>query len=185
MISEANTNIQKPVQLLALSIVTIVLFFGFGCSRSEDQVEFEREAFRTPENFTETTPSGEIVSRDENDWQIGPMFQGFVEVEVPPFPNPTRGENLRIELLITGVGTVNGLRAVGYYEMFDQRSYRVMYQHDRSPLNFGHLTFTINPADFDGNRSYNAARQVNDGLHRLFIYDNRDNLITYGDIKLK
>ncbi|MBP3192654.1 hypothetical protein [Natronogracilivirga saccharolytica] len=185
MISDSKTNIRKPAELLVFAVTIGMLIFASGCSRSEDQVEFEREAFRTPENYTETTPSGEVVSRDESDWQIGPMFQGFVEVEVPAFPNPTRSENVRIELLITGVGTVDGLRAVGYYDMFDQRSYRVLYEHDRSPLNFGHMTFTINPADFGVNRSYNAARQVNDGLHRLFIYDGRDNLITYGDIKLK
>lgn len=163
----------------------VLLVLVSGCNRSQDQIEFEQQAFRIPENYTETTPAGEVVQRDENDWQIGPMFQGFVEVEVPPYPNPTRGEPVQMELFITGVGTVNGLRAVAYYDVFDELSRRVLYMHPRAPLNFGLLVFNIYPAEFDPSNNYSAARVRSGGLHRLFIYDNRWNLITYGDIKLE
>lgn len=172
---------------------TLVRFFLFlvlvchaaGCSRSQDQIEFEQQAFRTPDNYTETTPNGEVVRRDEDDWRIGPMFQGFVEVLVPPFPNPTHGEPVQIEILVTGVGTVQGLQAVAFYDFFDERSRRVLYYHNRSPLDFGLVVFNINPAEFDIRNNYSEARRTNDGLHRLFIFDHRNNLITYGDIKLK
>ncbi len=184
MISEqgiAKTRHYRPLLIAAACIV----FLASGCSRSQDQIDFEQQAFRTPENYTETTPNGEVVRRDEDDWRIGPMFQGYVEVQVPPFPNPTRGEPVQIELLITGVGTVSGLRAVAYYDVFDERSQRTLYHHNRSPLEFGLLVFNIYPEYFDPANNYSAARDRNDGLHRLFIYDNRWNLITYGDIKLK
>lgn len=180
-----NLNIRNPVNSNRFFAAVLLIFIISGCSRSQDQIEFEQQAFRTPENFTETSADGRIISRDDSDWQIGPMFQGYVEVEVPPFPNPTQGENVRIEILITGTGTVNGLQAVGYYDMFDDRSQRNLYTHNRSPLEFGLLVFEINPAEFGIGNNYNAARDINDGLHRLFIYDNRFNLITYGDIKLE
>ena len=166
-------------------LLLLVLLVVAGCERSQDQVRFEQEAFRTPSNFTETTPNGEIVRRDENDWRIGPMFQGFIEVETPPYPNPTRGEPLRMELFVTHVGNISGLRAVAYYDMYDSRTRRTLYLHDRDPLEFGTLVFDFNPAEFDRSNSYGNARQINNGLHRLFIYDNRFNLITYGDIKLE
>ena len=153
------------------------------CSRSQDQVEFEKNAFQIPTGFTETTPNGEIISVDEDDWRIGPMFQGLIEVEVPPFPNPTRGESLEMQLLING--RINGIRAVAYYDMFDERTWRLLDEHNQSPVEDMLVILTINPADFDRTRSYSAARNINNGLHRLFIYDNRNNLITYGDIKLK
>jgi len=169
---------------MALLVTLLALFVG-GCARSQDQVDFEQQAYRTPQNYTETTPNGEVVRRDEDDWRIGPMFQGFVEMQIPPHPNPTRGEPVRIELIVTGVGTVNGLRAISYFDMFDERSILTHYIHDRSPLDFGTLIFNIYPAEFDPGRNYSNARSRNDGLHRLFIYDDRWNLITYGDIKLK
>ncbi len=184
MIQGINTLRTQYIRILLFSVAALIIMVS-GCSRSQDQIEFEQQAYRTPENYTETTPNGEVVSRDEDDWRIGPMFQGYVEVQVPPFPNPTRGEPVQIELLITGVGTVNGLRAVAFHDVFDERSRRTLYFHDRSPLEFGLLVFNIYPAEFDPANNYSAARDRNDGLHRLFIYDNRWNLITYGDIKLK
>ncbi len=169
--------------LLPAMVLTLIVLAS--CSRSQDQIDFEQQAFRTPENYTETTPNGEVIRRDEDDWRIGPMFQGYVEVQVPPFPNPTRGEPVQIEMLVTGVGTVNGLQAVAYYDIFDERSRRILYYHNRSPLEFGMLVFSIYPAEFDPGNNFSNARSRNNGLHRLFIYDNRWNLITYGDIKLE
>ena len=173
------------MHIRTLLVLAVALgIFATGCNRSQDQIEFEQQAYRTPENYTETTPDGKVVSRDEDDWRIGPMFQGYVEVQVPPFPNPTRGEPVQLEMLVTGVGIVNGLNAVTYYDVFDERSQRTLYSN-RSPLEFEPLVIDIYPAEFDPANNYNAARDRNDGLHRLFIYDNRRNLITYGDIKLK
>ncbi|GEM_PF-535025 len=183
-ISRHLTRRVLPGRALFTALAGVLVILA-ACGRSQDQIDFEQQAYRTPENYTETTPNGEVIRRDENDWRIGPMFQGFVEVQVPPFPNPTRGEPVQIELLITGVGTVNGLQAVAYYDVFDERSRRILYYHNRSPLEFGLLVFNIYPAEFDPGNNYTNARNRNDGLHRLYIYDNRWNLITYGDIKLK
>ena len=179
----SGTTLQNGLLLPAL---VLLVFLLSGCSTSQDQVDFEQQAYRTPQNYTETTPNGEVVRRDEDDWRIGPMFQGFVEIQVPPFPNPTRGEPVRVEMYIAIEGTVNGLRAVSYFDMFDERSMTFHYEHNRSPLPFGMLIFDIYPERFDPiSRNYSNARSRNDGLHRLFIYDNRWNLISYGDIKLK
>lgn len=184
MKSPLHYSIENTFILVRYLLFLVLVCHVAGCSKSQDQIEFEQQAFRTPDNFTETTPNGEVVRRDEEDWRIGPMFQGFVEIQVPPFPNPTHGEPVQIEILITGVGTVQGLQAVGFYDFFDERSRRVLYYHDRSPLDFGLVVFNINPAEFDIRNNYSEARRTNDGLHRLFIFDHRNNLITYGDIKL-
>ncbi len=173
---------------ILLVVATTLAVYGTGCSRSQDQIEFEQQAYRTPENYTETTPDGKVVSRDEDDWRIGPMFQGIVDVVTPPYPNPTHGEPLVMELHILHDNIqINGLHAVTYYDVFDPLSAFSIYHHPHSPLRFGHLIIDIYPDKFDLPRqeSYSAARDRNDGLHRLFIYDNRRNLITYGDIKLK
>lgn len=155
------------------------------CSRNQDQIEFEREAFREPKSFTRTGPDGTIEDEDVGDWQIGPDFKGLVEVQKPPYPNPTQGERLIFELYVTGLGIVNGIRTVTYDDFPSERSRRVIYQHHDSRLPFGTLVLDIYPSSFDIQGSYSAARDRNGGLHRLFIYDNHDNLITYGDIQLK
>ena len=188
--SPTETNLREPglaggKRLLAVAVLVAGLMAA-GCSRSQDQVAFEREAFRQPSGFTETRADGEIVSRDERDWQIGPMFQGYVEVFTPAFPNPTRGERVRLELDISGLGVVEGLVAIGFYDMFDARTRRVLNdEYAWNRLDPGLYVIDINPAEFDRTNSYSSARQTNNGLHRLFIYDNRNNLITYGDIKLE
>ncbi|MEX2657110.1 MAG: hypothetical protein WD272_06310 [Balneolales bacterium] len=173
-----------PLWLLPFAAI-IILTIVSSCSRSQDQIAFEQRAFRTPQNFTEITPAREILHKDEDDWRIGPMFQGQIEVEVPPYPNPTISESVRMELNVTGLGSVDGWLAVAYYDRFDDRSLRTLDESDRSPLEAGIHHITIFPAGFDRYGRYDAAREANNGLHRLFIYDNRFNLITYGDIKLK
>lgn len=169
---------------------TCYLFFGIailliavlsGCSRNEDQDQFEREAFRTPEGFTETNSSGEITgNEDPDDWRISPMFQGFIEVSIPAHPNPTQGEFVRIELLVTGIESVNGLYVVSFEE---ESNYQVreLYYHDGGTLQPGITNISFDPILFSPTRVYADAR----GLNRVFIYDLRDNLITYGDVMVE
>lgn len=151
------------------------------CSSTDDaQREFEREAFRTPSGITETDGSGNIISTDPDDWRVGPLFAGFVEVQQPAYPNPTTGQIVTIELLITGLGAVNGLDVL---TLDDRNFFRRLFFDERRPLPVGFTQIIINPVQFapGGSGTISGAR----GLHRVFIFDGRDNLISYGDIRVE
>lgn len=148
------------------------------CSSTDDaQREFENEAFRPPEGITRTDTGGNVQEEDPDDWRISPMYSGFVEIERPAHPNPTNGETVFIELLITGLGSVNGLEAV----TLDERNiFRPLFFDERQPIPVGFTLISINPLLFapGGSGIISGAR----GLHRVFIFDRRENLITYGDV---
>ena len=37
------------------------------------------------------------------------MFQGFAEIIQPPYPNPSAGQRLTLEILVTGLESIFGL----------------------------------------------------------------------------
>ena len=146
-------------------------------SADEAQREFEDQAFRVPSNFTETNSAGDIINEDPDDWRTSPLYAGFVDV-YPAFPNPTTGQPVSIELFITGVGAVNGLEV---FRIDDRGRFRSLFFDERSPLPVGFSQIIINPLQFSESGTITGAR----GLHRVFIFDRRENLISYGDIKVE
>ncbi|MCH8567363.1 MAG: hypothetical protein LAT67_03835 [Balneolales bacterium] len=160
--------------------VLILATSGSSCSSTDDaQKQFEDDAFRQPTNFTRTDGNGDIIEEDPNDWRIGPMFSGFVEMGRPAFPNPTTGQIVTIELLVTGISSVNGLEVV----TFDRNGrFKLLYFDERRPLPVGFSSINFDPVLLDPNNSgtISGAR----GLRRVFIFDQRGNLITYGDIRV-
>ncbi|MCC5932927.1 MAG: hypothetical protein LAT75_06990 [Candidatus Cyclonatronum sp.] len=162
---------------LALALGSVTLL---SCSSTDDaQRDFEREAFRTPSGITETDASGNIISSDPDDWRVGPLFAGFVEVQQPAYPNPTTGQIVTIEMLITGLGAVNGLDVL---TLDDRNFFKRLFFDERRPLPVGFTQIIINPVQFapGGSGTISGAR----GLHRVFVFDGRENLITYGDIRV-
>jgi hypothetical protein len=156
----------------------LVLFLTYGCSSADDaQRQFENEAFREPANFTRTDHSGTIIEEDPDDWRVGPLFQGFVEIS-PAYPNPTTGELVTTEMLVTGLQAVNGLEVV---RLDNRGNFRLLYLDDRIPMPTGFSMITFDPQLFSESESISDAR----GLHRVFIFDNRRNLISYGDLKIE
>lgn len=164
----------KRLLLVVLTLYITVL----GCDRDSDQEQFEREAFGVPENFTQTSVSGEILRNDPDDWRIGPLFQGLVEINAPAYANPSRGTRFTIELLITGIESVFGLEI---YTRDDFGRPYLIYTDSRRPLPPGIIDIFLEPIWFSPNRIYSNAI----GLRRVFIYDNAGNLITYGDLKIE
>ncbi len=148
------------------------------CGTSDEaQRKFEQEAFRFPSGFTRTSESGDIIEIDPDDWRVSPLYEAFVEV-TPAYPNPTTGQNVNIELLITGLGAVNGLEI---YFFDDRDNLRLLYFDERIPLPTGFTSLSINPIEFSESGTIAGAL----GLHRILIYDRRGNIITYGDIKVE
>lgn len=168
----------RTCRLIAILSAALLLV---SCSSTDDaQRQFENEAFGLPTNFTETDASGNIISEDPNDWRISPLFSGVVEVNQPAYPNPTAGQNVRIELLILSLTPVNGIYVRTYIE---NQFARTLTFDERVPLPQGFISLEFDPRLFDpsGSNTISGAR----GLHRVYIFDNRENLITYGDVKVE
>ena len=158
----------------------MVLLLTLGaCRNNEEQNNFEQEAFERPfTGITETNVNAEILDEDPDDWRVSPFYAGLLRV-TPAFPNPiTTNQRFTVELNISALESVNGLEAVAFDE---NNRFVQLFVDVRNPLPPGFISFTVDPLLFTntGVRA-NAA-----GLHRVWIYDLNDNLITYGDIRVQ
>jgi len=173
MISDYSAKIFR---YLITGILLIVM--AAGCSQNRDQRDFENQAFRSPDGFTQTSPSGEVLDSDPDDWRIAPFFQGLVEVR-PAYPNPvqTTGQ-VKIDVEVTGIEAVSGLRLVVFY--FDD-TIEPVYIDQRAPLPPGLSVINVNPIELGRFNTVESAL----GLHRVILMDGNENIITYGDIKVE
>ncbi len=105
------------------------------------------------------------------------MFAGYVDITVPAYPNPTRGERIKIDILISGLESVNRLQV---YTRTSVGTPLFLYGNMNAPIQVGLTQITLEAASFSELQSYQNAI----GLHRVFIYDQRGNLITYGDVRI-
>lgn len=152
-----------------------------GCTRNDAQRDFEREAYQLPQNYTQTSHNGEVLTPDENDWRTSPLYQGLVIVN-PPFPNPvSTSENIQFEIEVTGVQSVSGLEVIVRFDDADPTSgFKTLY-FETQTLEPGLTTFRINPIELGRVDVVESAR----GLHRIFIFDGSQNMITYGDVMVE
>lgn len=168
---------------LSLRILTIILlsFFVVSCSSNSAQQQFEREANGPAKNYTHTDNQGKIVNnqKDPNDWRIAPMFQGLIQMMYPPYPNPVKtNQKITFEFTVSGLQAIYGIDI--YVRTYNPQP-RLIYQESTSPLPPGLTTIKLNPLLLSPTGNPDNAQ----GLHRIFIYDNNDNLITYGDIMVQ
>lgn len=159
--------------LLILMMIVLV-----SCGKNKKQNEFERSAFRDPEGYTETNVNGQILSIDSDDWRISPLFETYLTIDRPIFPNPVQPGKLTIDFLIESLDAINGLDIL--IRTIDGNLISI-HRYLTSPLPPGLISISLDSSIFD--TRYDIYRI--DGLTRLFIYDNRRNLITYGDLKLE
>ncbi|HKI45898.1 MAG TPA: hypothetical protein VKA08_11265 [Balneolales bacterium] len=150
------------------------------CSSNAGQNDFERQSLRTPSGYTHTNQKGQVDSSmvDPDDWRIAPMFQGYVYVSTPAYPNPVKSDIVTIELQVTGIQAINGMYL---YKRNVNGQYQLLSSQPQAPLPTGLVYFSFNSVSLSDNNTYAGAI----GLHRVFIYDNNNNLITYGDIKVE
>jgi len=163
-------------------LLFIILFAAiiFGCSSSDEQREFERQAMQQPSGFTQTDASGAVTgSIDRDDWRIAPFFQGLVEIE-PAYPNPVMTtESVNLEITVTGIESVSGLRIS---VILDGGHFREIFSDLASPMNFGLMVVHFSPLELS--RFQNDADGAR-GLKRILIFDGSSNLISYGDIMVE
>ena len=166
----------------AISIFLLITAVNACNTASDDQRKFEDEAFSTPEGYTATDRNGNIIDGEEDpdDWRIAPLFSGFVEVNIPAYPNPvTPGiDNVTLEILVDMEEAINGLRIYGYNEN-DNRVSLIAPVNQTLEAKF--YEFTFNPDQL----SYTGSIDNIPGLHRIYITDGNNDLITYGDIMIE
>jgi hypothetical protein len=150
-----------------------------GCSPSEDQLLFEQQAFSAPSGFTETNDRGIVVRQDPDDWRIGPMFYRLVTIN-PIYPNPTKGSDVRLQMYIERNEAVFGLEIVRIDTRYVPVRYIPLYRNTQAPLAPGiiniNIPFSIIFPQYPGLDER--------GLHRILVLDSRQNVISYGDLKL-
>lgn len=157
--------------------ILILILIVAGCTKSNSQKVFENDAKSSIQGYTETDIHGKINPNhvDQDDWRIGPMFHGYVQVNIPPYPNPTNNQQIKMELNITGLSEVTGLYV---YDRTPSNKYVQVLPPNDAVLDPGILPLTFEPIQMSNTGNVADIR----GLNRILIYDGQQNLITYGDI---
>ncbi len=169
---------QKIMPVAALLACLLLL----GCSKSDDQKKFEQQAYSIPENYTAMNANGRPAGSgqtDPDDWRISPAYQGLIEVSTPAYPNPVSlNSSLRIDIDILGFESVPGLEVYTLRQV--NNLFGPIVQLDQSELSPGLRVLVMDPSSFSGASSSQNAT----GLNRIIIFDGRDNVITYGDVRV-
>ncbi|SMO88870.1 hypothetical protein SAMN06265219_11437 [Gracilimonas mengyeensis] len=157
-------------------VLSVFVILGAGCAQNSDQREFEQEAYGPPQNYTETSFDGEILSTDEDDWRTSPLYQGLVRIQQPPFPNPVNTSTvIRFNIYVTGVQSVNGIEV---FTRYNNGEFSSPLYFDYETLSPGETEIQINPMELGRFNNVESAR----GLHRIFIFTGNQQMISYGDV---
>lgn len=177
----------KKIIIPALFLFVSTAFILAGCSKSDDQKEFEQEAMRPPQNITETDASGEIIDneRDPDDWRISPMYQSLITIGQPytqlPHPNPVLyNQNLTLEIRIGSVETLSSIKVLAVDSLGQNTTGPPIAERNNLSSSFS-LNIPLSGQLISG--SSGGSQTTN--LYRIFIYDGRNNLISYGDVRVQ
>ncbi len=170
MMTALKKNYLHPVLILMFNLLILS-----GCNQNSDQRDFEQQAFSVPSSITETDQEGVVIGTpDPDDWRISPFFQGDIELILSPFPNPVLSNgDLKIEVQINFLERISGI----YIRVYRLSSF---YQiDDRSQVSTGITSFII-PANIIAGGNANPQ-----GIYRIIIQDENENVITYGDVEIE
>lgn len=165
------------------------VFVGFlllaGCSKSDDQRQFENESLQTPNNYTTTPTDGEITNEDPDDWRISPMYRGLVNIGTgissfaPPYPNPLNfNQDLNVNIYISNIDNLNRIEVYTFEYVRDAGKAPIIVRDDISSPSL--ISIRLNGQEISGKTGGSQAN----GLYRIRILDGDLNVITYGDIKI-
>lgn len=168
------------------SYLCVVLLAGFlfvGCSKSDDQRKFENEALTAPQNITETNDQGEIVNEDPDDWRVGPMYRGLINIgsadSEAPHPNPLGyNQNITIWINFNVSDPVDAIEIRKFRLPSDRNYPQLRYlQNDQLVRN--------NIITIEGQLIAEGSGDSGRGDYRIMIYDGNQNLISYGDVRIR
>lgn len=169
------TTLNK-IDLHTLLILLLNLLILSGCNQNSDQRDFEQQAFSEPSGITKTDQNGAVIGNsDPDDWRIAPFFQGDIELITPPFPNPVlTNDRLTINIQVNFLERISGI----FIHVYRPPSfYRI---DDRPQVSTGITTFILDPNIIAGGNIPNPQ-----GIYRIIILDESENVITYGDVELQ
>lgn len=158
-------------------ILAAVLLLA-GCAQSSAQRDFENEAFRFPDNITETTPNGSPIENgqfDPDDWRIGPDYQGLIEVD-PAYPNPVNLDGsmfIQVDFLFS-----NPVSRLIVFAFQDPSQPFFVQDFQQNSLS-GVEVLNVPPSQFATGTGVGTSP-----YYRIVITDENENVITYGDIEV-
>ncbi|MGM0546790.1 MAG: hypothetical protein ACQEST_08710 [Bacteroidota bacterium] len=170
-------------------ILVIIFFAGFlfatGCSKSDDQRQFENESLQEPSNITETQSEGDITNEDPDDWRISPMYQGLINVGTglssfePPYPNPMDyNQDLNIQIYLSNIDNLDRIEVYAFEFVSDAGRSPIIVRDDISSPSL--VSLRLDGQQISGK---SGGSQAN-GLYRIRILDGDLNVITYGDVRI-
>ncbi|HYE58768.1 MAG TPA: hypothetical protein VD948_09690, partial [Rhodothermales bacterium] len=135
------------------------------------QDAFAEDAARAPSGITPTdargTPSG---TTDTDDWRTAPVYAGRVTVS-PAYPNPvSSGDFVSLPVSILDFDGVFGGLTLQTYDA-NRRLRTLAVSRENGPG-----AFVL---------SFSAALLGRTGLHRLYLFDGRGQLVSYGDLEVR
>lgn len=173
--------LKKPFIILNIGILIILLFSG--CSKSDDQREFENQALAVPNGITPTDAGGEPTgSVDPDDWQVGPMYEGRISIgfsdSEAPHPNPLGyNQNLTLNIKFNVSDPVDALE-IRKFRLPSDSYYTQLRFYQQDQLS------TFNTITIEGQNIAEGPGAEARTTYRLLIYDGNQNLISYGDIEI-
>ncbi len=169
----------------------VIIFFlaGFllvaGCSKSDDQREFENQSLSAPNDYTETPTEGEIINNDPDDWRVSPMYQSRIYIGTgissfePPYPNPLNyNQDLNIFIYVSNVDNLDEIRVYSFETNPNTSEQFVTLEDNISSPSL--VSIRLSGQEISGQPGGSEAN----GLYRIRILDGNLNVITYGDIKI-
>lgn len=170
-------------------ICAVIIFVGFltlsGCSKSDDQRQFENESLQEPSNITATPSEGEITNEDPDDWRISPMYRGLINIGTglssfePPYPNPMDyNQDLNINIYISNIDNLDRIEIYAFEFVSDAGKSPITVRDDISSPSL--ISLRLNGQEISGKSGGTEAN----GLYRIRILDGDLNVITYGDVRI-
>jgi hypothetical protein len=159
------------IRPLALLLVLAGASFLGGCDVQNLQDAFAEDAARAPSGISPTDARGAATgTADADDWRTAPVYAGRISV-TPAYPNPVAAEafvSLPVSIL-DFEGVFGGLTLQAYDASRRLRTLAV--SRDNGPG-----AFVL---------SFSAALLGRTGLHRLYLFDGRGQLVSYGDLEVR
>lgn len=174
-------SLYLPIFFLAGFLIIV------GCSKNDDQRDFENQALSSqPEGITHTK-NAEIIEgkTDPDDWRISPTYSGLIRVEVPAHPNPAayNSNNIQIDLyIISNLERTNSIEVWAFKNPGRNNIYGPLYIEDDLSSTSSFISIPLTGELIAGSNGGSAASDI----YRILIFDeNQRNLITYGDIQIQ
>lgn len=169
---------ESPAHTAVAVCFLICCLVLWACDTYNKQQQFSNEASQRPEGITRTTESSEVVEEDANDWRTSPLYRGVVRVE-PAYPNPLTATHQRVTLpyWITDFNAISGDVTLRAYN--DRNNFIAL---DRREITGpGSYQFDFHPSILSSAGNVGSV----EGLHRLFLFDERGELVSYGDLRIR